>query len=283
MDSGLAGKVVWITGAAGGIGRELCRAFAAEGALLALSAFRSHEELVARVAAEPWRERALCLRADVSSGAELERAAESARAHFGRIDVAIANAGAWPSESVPLARMDEARLRRTLEVNLLGTALTARAFLAALERSGPRADGQGASLLCIGSTAGRFGERDHADYAMAKSGLVGLVHSLKNEIARIDHYGRVNLLEPGWTATEMARPALEDPRVLERVAATMALRQLGRAQDVARAALFLSSPLLARHISGQTLSVSGGMEGRLLWSAGEIDAHEMRARLSRAD
>jgi 3-oxoacyl-[acyl-carrier protein] reductase len=276
MDAGLSGKVVWITGAAGGIGRELSAAFAAEGARLVLTAHASLERLQQLAAREPWAGDALLAACDVTDDAACERVAAAARARYGRLDVCIANAGAWPSDDVPLARMDPARLRRTLDVNLLGGALTARAFLASLAATGPRADGDGASLVCIGSTAGRFGERDHADYAIAKAGLRGLVATLKNEITRIDPRGRVNLIEPGWTVTAMARPALQDDAVLRRVASTQALRQLGRAVDVAAAAVFLASPRLARHISGETLGVCGGMEGRRLWNDAEIDPRQMR-------
>jgi 3-oxoacyl-[acyl-carrier protein] reductase len=271
---------VVVTGAAGGIGRALVQAFAAEGARLALCAHRRFADLLAAVAAAEWRERALCLSADVTRPAEIDAALEQAATRFGRLDACIANAGSWPAEERPLHEIDEQRLRRTVEVNLLGAAFTARAFLSRLARTGPRADGHGAALVLIGSTAGRFGERGHADYAMAKAGLRGLALSLKNEIARVDPFGRVNVLEPGWTVTSMARPALQDDAALERVAGTMALRQLGRADDVARAALFLASPIAARHLSGEFLAVAGGMEGRLLWERDEVDAAAIRARLA---
>jgi 3-oxoacyl-[acyl-carrier protein] reductase len=167
-----------------------------------------------------------------------------------------------------------------ISTNLLGTAWTARAFLRTLDRVGPRKDGLGAALLFIGSTAGRFGERDHADYSMSKAGMYGLIRSLKNEITRIDPYGRVNMIEPGWTATHMARPALEDPEQVRQAVRTMAVRQIGRAKDIAHAAVFLCSPVLARHVSGEVLTVAGGMEGRLLWKEHEIDFDEVRSRLA---
>jgi 3-oxoacyl-[acyl-carrier protein] reductase len=278
MDTGLSDKVVLVTGASGGIGRELARAFLAERARLALVGHARSAELAALARAEGWPEVQI-LSADVSDPAQVDRAFEQALARFGRIDVCVANAGLWPPEDRPVHELDPERVRLTVGANLLGSLWTARAFLAALARTGPRGDGHGAALVFTGSTAGRFGERGHADYAMAKAGLRGLVLTLKNEITRLDPYGRVNLVEPGWTATEMARPALEDPAALARAASTMAVRQLGRAKDVARAIVFLSSPLLARHVSGETLCVAGGMEGRLLWERGEIDPARMRARL----
>jgi 3-oxoacyl-[acyl-carrier protein] reductase len=281
MDAGLAGKVAWITGASGGIGRALSEHFAREGARLALQARGNRAALERWLAGEPWGEDALVLEADVRDGEALLGCAAAIVERFGRIDACIANAGAWPPEDLLIDQVPEARLRATLETNLLGSLLTARAFFAALRRTGPRPDGHGAALVLVGSTAGRFGERGHADYAAAKAGLVGACLSLKNEIVRLDPHGRVNLVEPGWTVTHMARPALQTPGAVERVVQTMPLRQLGRAADVARACLFLASPLLASHVTGQVLTLAGGMEGRLLWTADELDRLQVLARLQR--
>ncbi len=281
MDTQLNDKVVFLTGASGGIGREVAEAFAAEGARLALQGHRRFEELEAFVADRPWRERALCLHADVTRPDELEHAFDRVLATWGRADVCVANAGIWPPEERPLHRLEEERVRSVLEVNLLGAAWTARSFLRALERTGPREDGHGAALVFTGSTAGRFGERGHADYAASKAGLYGLVRTLKNEIARVDPYARVNLVEPGWTVTAMVRNELEDDAHVERVTSTMALRQLARARDVARTVVFLASPAMARHVSGEAVGVSGGMEGRRLWEADDVDAEDVRSRLER--
>jgi 3-oxoacyl-[acyl-carrier protein] reductase len=76
----------------------------------------------------------------------------------------------------------------------------------------------------------------------------------------------------------MARAALDTPGVVSRVVRTMPLRQLGRAVDVARVCVALCSPAVSRHVSGQTITVAGGMEGRTLWDAGQIDEAAIRAR-----
>lgn len=278
MDSGLADKVVLVTGASGGIGRALVDAFAEEGASLALVGNTRADELERRVRERGLSERALVLAADVADPDAIDGAMQRARERFGRVDACVANAGVWPAPHRHAGELEPERVRATIGVNLLGALWTARAFLRALAASGPRADGDGAALVFTGSTAGRFGEAGHADYAASKAGLTGLVLSLKNELARIDPFGRVNLVEPGWTVTEMARAALEDDGLVRRVVRTMALRQLGRAADVARAVVWLCSPRLARHVSGQTITVAGGMEGRLLWDEGEVDPAAVRAR-----
>lgn len=279
METGLRDKVVFLTGASGGIGREVAHAFAAEGALLALQGNRRFGEFETFIEEAGWGDRALCLRADVTRPEEMDAALARTVETWGRVDVCVANAGIWPPEDKPLSELDPDRVREVLGVNLLGAMWTARAFLATLARTGPREDGAGASLVFTGSTAGRFGERGHADYAASKAGLAGLVRTLKNEITHTDPYGRVNLVEPGWTVTAMVRKELDDDHHLERVASTMALRQLARAQDIARAIVFLSSPFMARHVSGETLTVAGGMEGRRLWDDADVDADAMRTRL----
>jgi 3-oxoacyl-[acyl-carrier protein] reductase len=278
VDLGLSGKSVLVTGASGGIGRALAQAFADEGCRLALLARGHVEDLREHVAAQPWAERALVLGADVRDPDAMAAAAEAAVKHFGRLDVAVANAGAWTPGDARLHEAPVARVREAIDVNLLGAAWTARAFLAALARSGPRPDGHGAALTFIGSTAGRFGEAGHAEYAAAKAGLVGLMLSLKNEVVTLDPFARVNVVEPGWTVTHMARPALDQPGVVARAVATMPLRQLARAADVARAVVVLSSPVASRHVTGQRLTVAGGMEGRRLWTEADVDEAAVRAR-----
>jgi len=278
MELELRGKVAFVTGASGGIGRALAEAFAAEGAQLALSGNAAFDDLERWLAASRIPD-AIALRADTTDPNSMLTAFDAARARFGRVDVCIANAGRWTPEFALLHEAPVERIRDNIGTNLLGTIWTARAFFRTLAAQGPREDGAGACLLMIGSTAGRFGEKGHAEYAAGKAGLYGLLRSLKNEIVELDPFARVNLIEPGWTVTHMARPALQVPGVIERVVRTMPLRQLGRAEDVARAALFLASPGAARHVSGEVITVAGGMEGRSLWDPHQIDEEAIRRRV----
>lgn len=263
----LAGQVALVTGASGGIGRALGAAFARAGAHVVLLAHRNRAALDAFVGAAPWRDRALTGSADVSDAAAVDAAFAQAVARFGRIDICVANSGIGPPEELPLHRMDEARIREVIDVNLIGSIFTARAFLASLARTGPRAGGPGASLLFIGSTAGRFGEAGHAEYAASKAALGGLMLSVKNEIVALDPRGRANLVEPGWTRTAMIDDELEADGI-RRSLATMPLQRFADPEDIAEATLWLCSPA-ARHVSGQFLTVAGGMEGRVqFWPPG---------------
>jgi 3-oxoacyl-[acyl-carrier protein] reductase len=133
------------------------------------------------------------------------------------------------------------------------------------------------NAVLIGSTAAVFGEAGHADYASAKAAMAfGLTRSLKNELARLAPHtrdycgGRINCVCPGWTAVPRTAGKLADARVVRKVTATMALPKVARPEDIASAVVFLSSDALAGHLTGQTLVIAGGMEGRLLWQPDEI-------------
>jgi len=279
MDLQLRDKVVLITGASGGIGRALAEAFAAEGARIALHGHRQWDGLRQWAAAQSWSDSAHCVRADITVPAEVDAAFDEVRERWGRIDVCIANAGIWPPEHQTIGELSEERARSVIEVNLLGALWTARAFARTLQSTGPRDDGQGASLIFTGSTAGRFGEAGHADYAASKAGIVGLMRSMKNEIVEHDPYARVNVIEPGWTVTDMTRREVQEQDLVRQIVRTMPVRQIARAADIARTALWLASPSAARHVSGQAITVAGGMEGRALWKDGDIDVGAIMERL----
>jgi 3-oxoacyl-[acyl-carrier protein] reductase len=292
MDLQLTGKTVFITGASGGIGRALARAFAAEGCNLALHANSNLTWLREFIDKQSWKDRAIAVQADVKDAAAVDAAMSQAVERFGRVEICVANAGKWPRPDELLSDMSPERFADTVQVNLFGAAYTARAFMKQLsaEVGGGRLEvGKGksptthlqpptsAALTFIGSTAGRFGEAMHCDYSAAKAGLHGLVRSLKNEIVKLDPFARVNMVEPGWTVTEMAREALNVPGKIAHIAKTASLRQLARADDIARAVVMLSSPL-SRHITGEVLTIAGGMEGRTLWSEKDIDEDSIRKR-----
>ena len=282
MDLHIDNKVVFITGASGGIGQALAEGFAAEGARLVLHAHKSSAALQSLVSRRWSPDRVLAVQADVANPTEVEQAMEQAVDRFGRVDICVVNAGVWPRADLGLDSLTHERLRNTIEINLLGAIWTARAFMNALRASGPRSDGGGASLTFIGSTAGRFGEKGHSDYSVSKAGLYGLVRTLKNEIITIDPYARVNMVEPGYTDTPMASDTLETKGALAQVVRTMPIQQIARAEDIASAVLFFSSPSAARHVTGEVLTVAGGMEGRVQWELDEIDENRIRRRL-RAD
>ena len=254
METGLAGKRVLVTGGGGGIGSACVRAFAAEGARVAIH-YRTSRDRAEELAGETG---GVALRADLTLESEVDALFEAAEQELGGLDVCAAVAGIWPRADEPVWQLPLERWEETLRANLTATFLTARGFLRVVERTGH------GSLVLVGSTAGRFGEAGHADYAAAKAALqTGLLLSLKNEIVRIAPRGRVNAVAPGWTYSPMTRGEL-DPAFVERLSRTMALRKVAQAEDVARAVVVLASDELSGHVTGELVTVAGGMEGRIV-------------------
>lgn len=255
METGLAGKGVVVTGASGGIGAACARAFAAEGARVVVHYHRGAQR-ARSLAGELGG--ASTVQADLRIEADVERLFSTARDALGSVDVCAAVAGVWPGEDVPVWELALERWHETLAQNLTATFLTAKWFLREVARSGE------GSLVLVGSTAGRFGEAGHADYAAAKSALQGgLLLSLKNEAVRLGPRVRVNAVAPGWTVSPMTRGHVDDDQVA-RISRTMALRKVATPADVAAQVVVLASDLLSGHVTGQLVTVAGGMEGRVL-------------------
>ena len=258
METGLRDAAVVVTGASGGIGAACARAFAAEGARVLVHYNRGADRakaLADELGGAP------VAQADLTREDDVERLFAQARAALGPIEVCAAVAGVYPSDDVPVRDLPLDRFERTVAENLTATFLTARAFLRGLD-----ADSHGA-LVLVGSTAGRFGEAGHADYAAAKAAIQGgLLLSLKNEAARLGPRVRVNAVAPGWTISPMTRGLLAEDDV-RRITRTMPLRKVAVPEDVAAQVVVLASERLSGHVTGELVTVAGGMEGRVLHDA----------------
>jgi NAD(P)-dependent dehydrogenase (short-subunit alcohol dehydrogenase family) len=209
--------VILITGAARGLGAALAVILAKRGARLALVGLESDE--LARTAAECDRVRhptpaapapasphpaTLTWHADVTDRARMTEVADQVRAHFGRIDVVVANAGI--ALGGPTVEADQGAFDRVIEVNLLGSIATARAFLPALIESK-------GYLLQIASLAAIAPAPLMAAYCASKSGVEAFAHCLRAEVA---HQGvQVGVAYLTWTDTDMVRAADEDPVLKE--------------------------------------------------------------------
>ncbi len=255
MDTELKGRGILVTGGAGGIGTALVRAFADEGAKVAVhyhSSAQKAEALAKDVGGT-------AVRADLTVEADVDGLVPAAVAGLGRLDVLVCNAGVWPKPDAPVWQMSLERWRRTLAENLDSVFLCCRAFLRHVATTGT------GNIVIISSTAGLFGEAGHSDYAAAKGALAGgFVKSLKNELGRIAPLGRVNVVCPGWTVVDRHRDKLDDPGFLHRVTRTMPLRKVAQPEDVARVVVSLASDRISGHVTGEVVTVAGGMEGRVL-------------------
>lgn len=255
MDTELKGRGVLVTGGAGGIGTALTRAFADEGAKVAVHYHSSAEKALALAEAVG----GTAVRADLTVEKDVDALVPAAVAELGRLDVLVCNAGVWPKPDEAVWQMSLERWRRTLAENLDSVFLCCRAFLRHVATTGT------GNIVIISSTAGLFGEAGHADYAAAKGALAsGFVKSLKNELGRIAPHGRVNVVCPGWTEVDRNRAKLQGDGFLHRVTRTMALRKVAQPEDVARVVVTLASDRVSGHVTGEVVTVAGGMEGRVL-------------------
>jgi 3-oxoacyl-[acyl-carrier protein] reductase len=271
MNTELAGKVVLITGASGGIGAAIARAFAEERARLVLH-YHSNCATTLKLQRELRPVESIAVGVDLRREDAVKALFAAALKKFGRVDTLVANAGAWETRDVPLHEMSLRQWRGTLDGVLTSTFLSVREFVRIVAKQ------QRGNAVLMGSTAAVFGEAGHADYAAAKAAMAfGLTRSLKNELARLAPHtagycgGRVNCVCPGWTVVPRTAAKLADAAVIRKVTSTMALPKLARPADIANAVVFLSSDALAGHLTGQTHVVAGGMEGRQLWRAEEVD------------
>jgi len=242
----LANQIAVVTGAGRGIGRSVALKYAAEGAdVVVVSRTAENSEKVANEIRALGR-KAWAHAVDVADGAAVAAAAEKILTECGRVDVLVNNAGV--TRDGLLMRMSEADWDTVLDTNLKGAFLFTKAFTRAFakQRSG--------RIINVASVIGLIGNAGQANYAASKAGLIGFTQSVARELA-----GRgvtCNALAPGFIETDMTAELNAEIRteLLKRIP----LGNFGQAEDIAGAALFLASPA-ARYITGQVLTVDGGM------------------------
>lgn len=243
-------RVALVTGSSRGIGAAIARAFAAEGCNVAINhASSSSAEAAQALAEEVAREygvQAWVMPADVSNFEEAAQLISRVKEECGRLDVCVNNAGI--TRDGLLVRMKEADFDRVIEVNLKGAFNCMRhaAPVMMKQRFG--------SIVNVSSVVGLQGNAGQVNYAASKAGIVGMTKSAAKELAGRNI--RVNAVAPGFIQTDMTAALSE--RVVEGARGRIALGTFGQPEDVAAAVAFLAGPQ-AKYITGQVLSVDGGM------------------------
>lgn len=243
----LTGHKVLVTGGSRGIGAACCRAFASAGAAV-LVHFNSASAEAERVQESlPVRSHArhLFYQGNLADPEAVERMFRHVRDEWGSLDCLVNNAGIWGPN--PLRELDPEQLDETWRVNVRALFLCGRAAVPLLEAS------EDGSIVNLSSTAAQRGEAFHSPYAASKGAVVAMTKSWSTELAP---GVRVNSVAPGWVDTDMSAPAYADGG-RERIASEIPLRRIATAEDIAGPVVFLASPL-ARHITGEILSVNGG-------------------------
>lgn len=253
----LANQVALVTGGSRGIGAATVRMFVASGAKVLFN-YRNSKEDAERLVRDCGDRNCTAVQIDLNGEAGARKLVQSAVKRFGRLDILVANHGLWESQDVPIDRMSEKQWRNTLAVNLdsvFGLVKHAVAQMKAQTKKQKRFSAASGAVVLVSSTAGQRGEAFHCDYAASKGALISMVKGLSTELARDGI--RVNCVAPGWVATDMSAPALNNPTVRERVFQTIPLGRVAAPEEIAAPILFLCTKH-AGFITGEIFNVNGG-------------------------
>jgi len=246
MDLGLRDKIALVTGAGSGIGQAIALSLAGEGVRLVATDLREETVVATATAATACGIEALGLPLDVTHYGQAQAVVQHVMQRFGRLDILVNCAGAWRVNLFVDSQPED----WAFEVNtcFMGVVHCTRAVLDGMiaQRSG--------KIVNIASDAGRVGEVRQAVYSGAKAAVIAFSKAVAKEVGRYNIH--VNCVCPGFTKTPATTERLT-PELEARIVRLYPLGKLGLPADVAQAVTFLASDG-ASHITGQTLSVSGG-------------------------
>jgi glucose 1-dehydrogenase len=253
----LAGQKALVTGANSGIGRSVAVALAAAGADVMVNFIaddRAAQAVVEKI--QHFGVRGIAYRADVSSESEVAAMFARLCAHFGTIDILVANAGL--QRDSPFQEMTLEQWHAALSVNLTGQFLCAREAVREFLRRGviPAVSCAAGKIICMSSVHQEIPWAGHANYASSKGGIKLLMETMAQELAprRI----RVNGIAPGPIRTPINAAAWQTPEAYAKLMKLVPYGRIGEPEDVARAAVWLASDE-SDFVIGTTLFVDGGM------------------------
>lgn len=246
------GKTALIAGGGGGIGRAVALALAQEGAKIALAdiAKDNAEKVSAEVKAVGVD--AMACQVDLTKKADVDRMVSEILTRFGQIDILV-NCQGW-DRLEPFIESHEETWEKLLAINFKSVLYTAKAVLPQMISRG------GGKIVNISSDAGRVGSSWEAVYAGAKGAVIAFSKTIAREVAR--YKINVNVICPGLTETPLLQAVRtqseQTGRIIDAVTKATPFRRPAQPEEIAEAVLFLASPQ-ANFITGQTLSVSGGL------------------------
>ena len=251
----LEGKVAIVTGAGRGIGQQIAKKLAEQGAKVAVVDLKAEwcEETVGLVKAAG--SEAIGLGCNVAESADVDATVKAVIAKFGTVDIMVNNAGI--TKDGLLMRMSDDDWDAVLNVNLKGTFLFTRAVARPMMKN-KAADGTqaGGSIINIASVVGIMGNAGQANYTASKGGVIALTKTTAKELG--SRNVRCNAVAPGFIQSKMTDVLPED--VKKAYMDTIPLKRFGTAEDIAKCVAFLAGPDAA-YITGQIVSGNGGMIG----------------------
>jgi 3-oxoacyl-[acyl-carrier protein] reductase len=243
----LKNKVALVTGASRGIGREIAKKFAEQGANIAftyLSSVEKGQALETELAS--YGIKAKGYRSDASDYASAEQLVTEVVADFGALDILVNNAGI--TRDTLLMRMSEDQWDEVMRVNLKSVFNLTKAATKPMMRA------KSGSIINMTSVVGLMGNAGQSNYSASKAGIIGFTKSIAKELGSRNI--RSNAIAPGFIETEMTGELNE--KALEDWLKNIPLKRAGQADEVANACVFLASDM-SKYITGQTLQVDGGM------------------------
>jgi 3-oxoacyl-[acyl-carrier protein] reductase len=243
----LKNKNAIVTGGTRGIGREIAKTLAENGANIAINYRNYNEEIESLIEElESFGVKVVAVKCDVSDEEEVNNFIKEVKDNFESIDILINNAGI--TKDGLIIRMNEKDFDDVINVNLKGTFNTTKAVSAVMVKQ------RYGKIINISSVVGVTGNAGQCNYAASKAGVIGFSKSVARELAARNI--NVNVIAPGYINTDMTK-VLPD-RVKEEVLKTIPMKKIGEPKEVANLALFLSSNL-SDYITGQVINVDGGM------------------------
>ena len=245
----LDGKVAVVTGASKGIGAEIAKQFAAEGAAVVVN-YASSKQDADRVVDEITKRggKAVAVQANVAKKAEVERLFSATKQAFGKLDILVNNAGVY--EFVPLEEVTEKQFHTLFDVNVLG-------MLLATQEALKHFNSDGGSIINIGSLASSLTPPTAVVYNATKGAVDAITRTLAKELG--PRKIRVNSINPGMVITEGAiAGGYTEGDMRKMFESQTPLGRVGQTQDIAPAAVFLASSD-AEWITGETLVIAGGL------------------------
>ncbi len=250
----LKNKIVLVTGSSNGIGKEIALEMARNGAKVVVN-YRSSEEEAQEVLEKinAYTE-GICIQADVSLEEDMTRLFSETIQAFGRLDVAVCNAGM--QVDAPFLEMSLKQWQKVIDVNLTGQFLAmnlaARQFMQQEQKQGyPRGN-----IICMSSVHDMIPWAGHVNYAASKGGVSMLMKSAAQELAPMGI--RVNAISPGAIQTNINKAAWSTKANMDELLTLIPYRRIGQPIDIAKAAVWLASNE-SDYVVGETLYVDGGM------------------------